>query len=69
VNDVKTFSERLLKVIDEALADNNKQVLLGMCPDFETYKYVTGTSQALLLMKDRIKSEFLKMQKEQLDGE
>ncbi len=63
MTDANTYKERIEKILNEAIAANQEQ-LLGGVDTLPEYKYMLGIHHTLTDMKDRIHTELQKLTKE-----
>ena len=63
MTDANTYKERIEKILNEAIAANQEQILGGVVTVPE-YIYMLGIHHTLTDMKDRIHTELQKLTKE-----
>ena len=57
------YKDRLEKIIDESIAANTSQIMQGTSP-MEDYKYMLGIQHTLVDLKDRLRTELIKLIKD-----
>lgn len=68
LDQVKNYKERMQKVLAEAIAANNQQLLSGAADDYAAYKFLVGIGQTLNDMSDRLETEYKKLYKDIAGG-
>ena len=67
MTDANTYKERIEKILNEAIAANQEQ-LLGGVDTLPEYKYMLGIQHTLTDLQSRLHSELVKLVKETHDG-
>jgi len=57
------YKDRLEKIIDESIAANTSQIMQGTST-MEDYKYMLGIQHTLVDLKDRLRTELIKLIKD-----
>ena len=57
------YKDRLEKIIDESIEANTSQIMQGTS-SMEDYKYMLGIQHTLVDLKDRLRTELIKLVKD-----
>ena len=57
------YKDRLEKIIDESIEANTSQIMQGTST-MEDYKYMLGIQHTLVDLKDRLRTELIKLMKD-----
>ena len=57
------YKDRLEKIIDESISANSAQIMQGTST-MEDYKYMLGIQHTLVDLKDRLRTELIKLIKD-----
>jgi|TARA_R110000796_G_scaffold74707_1_gene168008 hypothetical protein len=57
------YKDRLQKIIDESIEANTSQIMQGTS-SMEDYKYMLGIQHTLVDLKDRLRTELIKLVKD-----
>jgi hypothetical protein len=68
LDQVRNYKERMQKVLAEAIAANNQQLLSGTADDYASYRFLVGIGQTLNDMSDRLETEYKKLYKDIAGG-